>query len=56
MGKTFGTKALNITSVAIDLSEEKGKAFDSMRVNLESIPKEMDESDRHHEKHSEPKI
>jgi hypothetical protein len=41
----------------IDLREEqKENAFDSMRVNSESISNEIDESELQNEKHSEQRI
>jgi hypothetical protein len=41
----------------IDLREEQSEnAFDSMRVNSESISNEIDESDSQDEKHSEQRI
>jgi hypothetical protein len=40
----------------IDLREECVKAFDSIRVNSESVPNEIDESDLQNEKHSEQRI
>jgi hypothetical protein len=41
----------------IDLREEQGEnAFDSMRVNSESVSNEIDESELQHEKHSEQRI
>jgi hypothetical protein len=41
----------------IDLREKQQKnAFDSMRVNSESVSNEIDESDSQHEKHLEQRI
>jgi hypothetical protein len=41
----------------IDLREKHDKnAFDSMRVNSESVSNEIDENDSHNEKHSEHRI
>jgi hypothetical protein len=41
----------------IDLREEQWQnAFDSMRVNSESVSSEIDESDSQREKHSEQRI
>jgi hypothetical protein len=41
----------------IDLREEHEKnAFDSMRVNSESVSNEINESDMQHEKHPEQRI
>jgi hypothetical protein len=37
----------------IDLREEYSNAFDSMRVNSESVSNEIDESDVQDEKHPE---
>jgi hypothetical protein len=37
----------------IDLREELANAFDSMRVNSESVSNEIDESDLQRKKHSE---
>jgi hypothetical protein len=41
----------------IDLREEQNEnAFDSMRVNSESVSNEIDESDLQDEKHDEQRI
>jgi hypothetical protein len=40
----------------IDLREEQLNAFDSMRVNSESVSNEIDESDLQSEKQSEQRI
>jgi hypothetical protein len=41
----------------IDLREEHQRnAFDSMRVNSESVSNEIDESDPQYEKHSQQRI
>jgi hypothetical protein len=40
----------------IDLREERANAFDSMRVNSESVSNEIDESDLQSEKHDEQRI
>jgi hypothetical protein len=40
----------------IDLREEKANAFDSMRVNSESISNEIDENAFQKEKHDEQTI
>jgi hypothetical protein len=40
----------------IDLREENVNAFDSMRVNSESVSNEIDESELHDEKHDEQRI
>jgi hypothetical protein len=39
----------------IDLREQRVNALDSMRVNLEFVSNEIDESDLQSEKHSEPR-
>jgi hypothetical protein len=38
------------------LREEQKNAFDSMRVNSESVSNEIDESDSQYKKHSEQRI
>jgi hypothetical protein len=40
----------------IDLREQNKNAFDSMRVNSESVSNEIDESELQYEKHSEQRI
>jgi hypothetical protein len=40
----------------IDSREEQINAFDSMRVNSESVSNEFDESDLQYEKHFEQRI
>jgi hypothetical protein len=41
----------------IDLREEQQQnALDSMRINSESVPNEIDKSDSQSEKHSEQRI
>jgi hypothetical protein len=41
----------------IELREEqKQNAFDSMRINSESVSNEIDESDMQYEKHDEQRI
>jgi hypothetical protein len=40
----------------IDLSEESQNAFDSIRVNSESVSNEIDESDLQYEKQFEQRI
>jgi hypothetical protein len=41
----------------IDVTEAQlQSAFDSMRVNSESVSNEIDESDQQYEKHSEERI
>jgi hypothetical protein len=41
----------------IDLNKEQEQnAFDSMRVNSESVSNEIDESDSQYEKHDEQRI
>jgi hypothetical protein len=43
--------------MVIDLSEEQEQnAFDSMRVNSESVSNEIHESDSQYEKHDEQRI
>jgi hypothetical protein len=40
----------------IDLREASENAYDSMRVNSESVANEIDENDLQSEKHSEQRI
>jgi hypothetical protein len=40
----------------IDLREDQAHAYDSMRVNSESVSNEIDESELQYEKHDEERI